>query len=297
MKRRTSHHTSFAVVLLAVVVPPTLLAMIPDPADYSMRQFLQKDDTQRSYRAMRRLEAENGGRRGWLEAVTEYSIESGFHYQVTAEGGSSLVRSKVLRAVLDGEREIIAEGETARSLALANYAFQPNGVDDDGLANILLSPKREERVLVEGTMFLKPDGGDLVRLQGRLAKNPSFWVRNVQIVRSYKRIEGVVVPVTLESTARARPRPRLIAHDLRVFRDRRSPHQCCSAALIDSPLTVRTRPPRHFGRVVGGEECLDPQLLQCHVFRRAESHDCAEKTQLDLVPPNVNGQEQIARAE
>ena len=170
-----------------------------------MRQFLQQDDTQHPYRAVRRLEAENRGRRGWLEAVTEYSIENGFTYQVTSEGGSSLVRSKVLRTVLEGEREIIAGGETARSsLALANYAFQPNGVDDEGLANILLSPKRKERVLVSGTMFLQPDGGDLVRLQGRLAQSPSFWVRNVEIVRSYKRIEGVVVPVTLESTAHVR---------------------------------------------------------------------------------------------
>ena len=205
MERRRLNPTSFAVVLLAVVVAPTLLATIPDPADHSMRQFLQQDDTQHPYRATRRLEAENGGRRGWLEAVTEYSIENGFNYRVTAEGGSSLVRSKVLRAVLDGEREVIAEGETARSsLALANYAFQPNGVDDEGLANILLSPKRKERVLVSGTMFLQPDGGDLVRLQGRLAQSPSFWVRNVEIVRSYKRIEGVVVPVTLESTAHVR---------------------------------------------------------------------------------------------
>jgi hypothetical protein len=205
MQHRPRPHTSLAIVLLAVAVPPTLLAMIPDPADYSMRQFLQQDDTQHPYRAVRRLEAENGGRRGWLEAVTEYSVESGFSYQVTAEGGSSLVRSKVLRAVLDGEREIIAEGETARSsLAPANYAFQPNGLDHEGLANILLSPKRKERVLVSGTMFLQPDGGELVRLQGRLAKSPSFWVRNVEIVRSYKRIEGVVVPVTLESTAHVR---------------------------------------------------------------------------------------------
>jgi hypothetical protein len=205
MKHRAPYPTSVAIALLAVVVPPTLLAIVPDLADHSMQQFLQQDDTQHPYRAVRRLEAENGGRRGWLEAVTEYSVGSGFSYQVTAEGGSSLVRSKVLRAVLDGEREIIAEGETARSsLAPANYAFQPNGVDDEGLANILLSPKRKERVLVSGTMFLQPDGGDLVRLQGRLAKNPSFWVRNVQIVRSYKRIEGVVVPVALESTAHVR---------------------------------------------------------------------------------------------
>jgi hypothetical protein len=205
MNRGSLHPGRFIIALLSIVGPPTLLASVADPADHSMRQFLQQDDTQHPYRAVRRLEAENRGRRGWLEAVTEYSIENGFTYQVTSEGGSSLVRSKVLRTVLEGEREIIAGGETARSsLALANYAFQPNGVDGDGLANILLSPKRKERVLVSGTMFLRPDDGDLVRLQGQLAKSPSFWIRNVEIVRSYERIGGVVVPVTLESTAHVR---------------------------------------------------------------------------------------------
>jgi hypothetical protein len=205
MQHRARRHTSFAVALLALVIPPTLLATVADPADYSMKQFLQQGDALHPYRAIRQLEAENGSRRGWLEAVTEYSVESGFSYDVTAEGGSGLVRSKVLRAVLEGEREVIAQGESARSaLALSNYAFQPNGVDDEGLANILLSPKRKERVLVSGTMFLQPEHGDLVRLEGRLAKSPSFWVRNVQIVRSYKRIDGVVVPITLESTAHVR---------------------------------------------------------------------------------------------
>ena len=50
-------------------------------------------------------------------------------------------------------------------------------------------------------MFLRPDEGELVRLQGRLAKNPSFWVRNVDIVRKYARFHNAVMPVTLESTA------------------------------------------------------------------------------------------------
>jgi hypothetical protein len=205
MNRGAPHNGRFIVALLSIALAPTLLASIPDPADHSMRQFLLQDDTQHSYRAVRRLEAENGGRRGWLEAVTEYSIEGGFSYQVTAEGGSSLVRSKVLRAVLDREREMIAAGETARaSLAHANYEFQPNGVDDNGLANIVLSPRRKEPALVSGTMFLQPRDGELVRVQGLLAKSPSFWVKNVEIVRSYKRIEGVVVPVVVESTAHVR---------------------------------------------------------------------------------------------
>src|SRR5262245_7261764 len=129
MQRRSSYHSSFAVVLVAVLVPPTLLATVSDLADHSMRQFLERNDTQYPYRAVRRLEAENGSRRGWLQAVTSYSADSGFTYQVTAEGGSSAIRSKVLRAVLEGEREIMAQGETARSaLDVRDYAFKSNVV-------------------------------------------------------------------------------------------------------------------------------------------------------------------------
>ena len=84
---RSPHHPGFAIVFLAFVIPPTLLATVPNSADDSMRQFLEQDDTQHPYRAARRLEVENGGRRGWLEAVTEYSVENGFDYTVTAEGG------------------------------------------------------------------------------------------------------------------------------------------------------------------------------------------------------------------
>jgi hypothetical protein len=116
-----------------------------------------------------------------------------------------MIRAKVLRAVLRGEREVIRQGDTARSsLVRANYTFQPNGVDEDGLANVLLSPRRKEPVLVDGTMFLQPSDGNLVRLEGRLAKSPSFWVKNVDIVRKYERIGGVVMPVALESKAQVR---------------------------------------------------------------------------------------------
>ena len=147
----------------------------------------------------------NWTRQGWLEATTEYSADEGFRYRITAEGGSGPIRSRVLKAVLDGERSLIALGEAARSaLAPDNYTFQPNGVDAEGLANVLLSPRRKERALLSGSMFLRPGEGELVRLQGRLAKNPSFWVRDVDIVRKYSRIHGALVPVALESRAHVR---------------------------------------------------------------------------------------------
>jgi hypothetical protein len=192
-------------VLIALVASANARATVPNAADDSMRQFLAQGDTQRPYRAVRQLEAENGDRKGWLEAQTEYSPAAGFQYRISAEGGSEQIRGMVLKAILDGERDAIARGETSRSaLAPANYTFRANGVDDDGLAKILVSPRRSEPGLVSGAMFLKPSGGDLVRLEGRLAKSPSFWIKNVNIVRIYERIHGVVVPVALETTAQVR---------------------------------------------------------------------------------------------
>jgi hypothetical protein len=205
-RRSSSRRASLGwFAVLGVAVTSTVAAAIPDPADYSIRQFLAQNDAQPTYRAMRRLEAANGSRTGWMEAVTEYSPQTGFRYEITAEGGSEQVRSKVLRAVLDGERDVIARGEMTRSSRVpANYTFQPNGVDRDGLANVLLSPRRKERVLVSGQMFLRPESGRLVRLQGQLAKSPSFWVKNVEIVRTYEQIAGTVVPVSLHSKAEVR---------------------------------------------------------------------------------------------
>jgi hypothetical protein len=192
-------------VLLTLASAVSASATAPDAADQCIKQFLAQGDTLRPYKALRRLEARNGSRTGWLEALTEYSPDAGFRYQVSSEGGSAYIRAKVLKAVLDAERDVIARGEAARSaLTRTNYEFQPNGIDGDGLANVLLSPRRKERVLVSGMMALNASDGALVRLQGRLAKTPSFWVKNVDIVRTYKRIEGIVMPVALDSTAQVR---------------------------------------------------------------------------------------------
>ena len=204
------HHLRLAIVFVALVFAANARATVPnaavpDAADHSIKQFLARDDTQPAYRAIRRLEAENGARKGWLEAITEYSPEMGFRYEITAQGGSDYIQSKVLRAVLDGERDVIARGEMDRaSLAPANYTFQPQGIDADGLANILLSPRRKERVLVAGMMALNASDGALVRVQGRLAKSPSFWVKNVDIVRTYERVDGYIVPVALDTKAQLR---------------------------------------------------------------------------------------------
>src|SRR5688572_19534458 len=172
--------------------------------DTAIDKFLARPLVATQYRAIRRLEATGSGQRGWLDAQTEFSPAAGMHYEITAEGGSGLIRSRVLRSLLEQEKELIATGTAAMAIDRSNYRLSANGVAPDGLVQVTLQPLRKHRALFIGTMFLAPDDGELVRVEGRLAKNPSFWLKKVDVVRSYARINGMLVPVSLQSTAQLR---------------------------------------------------------------------------------------------
>jgi hypothetical protein len=176
-----------------------------DAVEAPVAQFLARQHGVPPHRAVRRLVASGGSQSGWMQVATVYSPHGGFHYEVTDEGGSSYVRTKVLRALLDNERQLIGKGESGRAaFTPENYTFRADGLDPAGLATVLLSPRRKDPELIAGTLFLRPDTGDIVRLEGQLAKSPSFWIKRVRIVRTYDRVGGVVLPVLLESDAELR---------------------------------------------------------------------------------------------
>ena len=169
-----------------------------------LQRFLTINDPDPTeFRVMRRVDAcsERFGQSAWMDVWTE-SDRNGFRYRVVAEGGSEYIRSKVFRASLETERKMWADGSPARAaLTLANYQFGDAGAQPDGLASLTLKPRRTDDLLIDGSIYLDPDDGDLVRLEGRLVKAPSFWTRKVEIVRWYRRFAGVRMPVALESVA------------------------------------------------------------------------------------------------
>ncbi|HEX2461771.1 MAG TPA: hypothetical protein VHJ58_16620, partial [Vicinamibacterales bacterium] len=56
-------------------------------------------------------------------------------------------------------------------------------------------------LLVDGAILVTPDDADLVRIEGRMARNPSVWTSRVEVSREYARLAGVRVPVRVESRA------------------------------------------------------------------------------------------------
>lgn len=168
-------------------------------------RFLAYSGGSHAYRAMRHMEASGGGLHAWIDAETDYTPAGGLTYEVTAQGGAGIIRSRVLVTMLEEEKQLIARGATGTvALSPANYRFTAAGGDDEGLARIAIEPLRNERALILGTLFVRPENGELVRLTGRLAKNPSFWTKRVDVVRRYERINGVLMPVRLESAAQLR---------------------------------------------------------------------------------------------
>jgi hypothetical protein len=200
---------SLLITLLAV---PVVVHGGSNPNDAGtpevLQRFLSLDSTRTpAYRALRHLDARNErmDKTAWMDVWTEADGEGGFTYTVVAEGGSGYIRSKVFRTSLEKEREMYASGDSSRAaLTPDNYVFADEGTAFDGLSALGVTPRRKDVLLIDGSIFLNPQDGDLVRIEGRLAKAPSFWVQRVQIVRSYARIAGARMPVATKAVANIR---------------------------------------------------------------------------------------------
>ena len=178
----------------------------PSASPVILQRFFSLDDpSPRQYRALRHLEARNDKfeKSAWMDVWTE-ADGSGFRYHIVSEDGSDYIRSKVFRASLDAERDLWSPGSSEGALTPANYVFEERGPQPDGLTSIALKPRRKNMLLVDGSIYLNPDDGELVRLEGQLSKTPSFWTRRVAIVRWYQRIAGFRMPTALESIANVR---------------------------------------------------------------------------------------------
>ena len=167
--------------------------------------FSRNEQPLKQYRAFRRMHAatDKGDHEGWMEAWTELK-DGRFSYEVVSERGSDAVRGKVLRATLAREQELVNSGNSPKAdLTAANYEFGESSRDSDGRQVVPIKPKRSDVLLVDGHAVLD-EGGELVRVEGKLSKNPSFWTSLVNIVRRYARIGGVRVPVATETTAKVK---------------------------------------------------------------------------------------------
>ena len=205
MSRRT--HVS---VLISTLVIGIVTAQPRSKAEghaVGIERFLALDDPNPSqYCARRHLEARNEqlGKSAQMDVITE-ADSTGFRYRVVSEEGSEYIREHVFRKALDMEKASWSAGAPDHDgLTPENYVFGDGATEPDGCYSFTVKPRRKDIMLVDGAAFFNAHDGDLVRIEGKLAKTPSFWTRQVHITRWYKRFAGVRMPVVLESVANVR---------------------------------------------------------------------------------------------
>ena len=200
-----------AIVLVALTALTALAtaehATPPTQFDPVLHRFLTRaDEPLLSYRGTRRLEGRNErfNVSGWMEIATELTA-GGFHYRVIDEGGSDLIRKRVFRSMLENEEQVFASGDAARSsFTSINYELTPGDSVEPGLVKLFARPKRKDVTLIDGAVYITNTDADLVRVEGQLAKSPSFWTRRIEVVKQYARVAGLRVPVRIDSTAQSR---------------------------------------------------------------------------------------------
>jgi hypothetical protein len=160
------------------------------------------------YRARRVLTASTRGGRmsATLEAWTTLESDGRFRFEIIRQSGSGLIRERVLVAALEAEqrsRDGRAAGQA--DLTLTNYGFEvQDDAREDGLVAIRLVPRRKTPMLLIGTVTVTARDGEMVRIDGSPSELPSWWTKQVDIVRRYARIAGVRVPIEMASRADVR---------------------------------------------------------------------------------------------
>jgi hypothetical protein len=112
----------------------------------------------------------------------------------TSESGSGLVRRLALNPLIASEIDA-ASGKQHHDSAItpANYTLELLGEQQVGSYHcfvVLAMPKRADKYLFEGTVWIDTHDYAVVRIAGHPVKKLSFWIERADFVREYQKIDG-----------------------------------------------------------------------------------------------------------
>jgi len=138
----------------------------------------------------------------------EFSSPDRKAFTVTSESGSGLVRHLALNPLISSEIEAAA-GKQHHDSAISsdNYSFDLLGEQQVGPYRCFVAqavPKRKDKYLFEGKVWIDVNDYSVVRIEGHPAKKLSFWINGADFVRQYQKIAGFWLPEKDETLVQVR---------------------------------------------------------------------------------------------
>jgi hypothetical protein len=171
---------------------------------------LQRQVSIEGYVGMRRYVLENHHfhKRAEMLVNVQGDRDGTKHFEVVSEEGWKAAHKHVLHKMLETETETSRPEMHAKAiLTLENYHFEVIGTEpvDDRTAYVLeVSPKRKEKYLFRGRIWVDVEDYALMRAEGNPAKNPSFWTKSTHFVQIYRKSGPLWFPLSTQSVTEAR---------------------------------------------------------------------------------------------
>ena len=118
-------------------------------------------------------------------------------FTVTSESGSGVVRHMALNALINSEIEAAGKEHRHSAISTDNYSLNLLGEQQLGPYRCFVAeavPKRKDKYLFEGRVWIDVNDYSVVRIEGHPAKKLSFWIQRADFVRQYQKIEGFWLP-------------------------------------------------------------------------------------------------------
>ena len=129
-------------------------------------------------------------------------------FEVVSTAGWGGARNHVFPRLLSAEVDSSRPGSRERSqIILQNYSFQMVDVDtvnDRRAFVIAVMSRTANRYLMKRKMWVDAEDYAIVRIEGRPAKSPSFWIKSVHFVHTYAKQGPVWLPLSDNSVTDVR---------------------------------------------------------------------------------------------
>jgi hypothetical protein len=161
------------------------------------------------YAGMRRYVLENDKfhKRAEMLVQVRGDRDGSKHFEVVSEEGWGGARKHVFHKMLESESETSRpEIRASAKLTPENYDFELVGTEEltGRVAYVLeIRPKRNEKNLFRGRIWVDSEDYALARAEGSPAKKPSFWTKSIHFVQVYQKCGPVWFPVSTQSVTEA----------------------------------------------------------------------------------------------
>jgi hypothetical protein len=197
--------TSFFLIFAAVMAAQDLGQQFPSANDV-VAKIIERDNqrqaTLHGYTGVRRYVLENSRHHKRAEMLVAVKcLEDGSkQFQTVSATGWGLARNHVFPKLLESENEASLPDVRERSrITPENYSFEMVGrdyINQRPAYVIAITPKTENNYLVQGRIWVDLNDYAIVRIEAKPAKNPSFWIKSVHLVRTYQKSGLFWLPVS-----------------------------------------------------------------------------------------------------